>query len=459
MALGNYDVPAWVTRAPRNWSKNQRSTMSGIRAAMEAAAANPVNAMGRNSLTPQMAQAMTNPLLGGQQAGQLALPAAGQSSQALSHLPVGRVGGAIPLGAAPEAAARSINMAGMGGQSLGRTAAQGAASGVDDALLAGARTAAGGAAAGAGGLGLGAARPGMRAAYSAARAGGAGVGQAAGAGLSGITAAGAGGLGLGAAGALLPQVWNDPNSAWDDAASGALTGAGIGMGVGSVVPGLGTAAGGLIGGGLGGLAGFLTAGDASKEAESLQKELTSQRSKLSNILQQSGASSDFVKQAETKLDLMAMNAQSEDQIAPMMDSLVQQLIPAIAGDMQQQVAERMRSANVAAMQAWMGPMMQDALNRQQYYADQSAGAASRTAGQFADPALRAAGQSLASRTSLNAANSATSQLQQLAATPGILGYYSGQNQMGAPNQDFNSLAGAQQIPAGSDPLQMLLQGY
>lgn len=439
MALGNvkYDVPDWVGKPTRNMSKNQRGTMAAVRAAIEAAAANPVNAMGQNSLTPQMAaQAFQNPLMPSAQG---ALPAAGQTSQALSQLPVGRVNGAIPLGSAPEAAARSVNMM--------NTAPRAAMS---SPAATGAMPAAARAAAGLGDDAVRGAATGAQA-YQAAKAA-AGGGRFAGvrAGVGAAAKANPVGLAAGLAGVGLGAMWNDPNSRVDDAASWGLQGAGFG----SMAGPWGAAIGGLGGSALG----YMMAGDAEADANALTRELTTQRTKLTRILEQSGASSDFVQQAQTQLDLMAMNVTSKDQIGPLMEQLTGQLMPAVAGDQQQQATERMRAANMAAMQSWMGPMMQDALNRQQYYADQSGDALRRTASQFQDPTLREAGNSVASRTSLNAANSAAAQLQQLAAAPGVMGMYTGMDQYGMQPQDLASLAGATQIPAGQDYLSMLLAG-
>jgi hypothetical protein len=248
----------------------------------------------------------------------------------------------------------------------------------------------------------------------------------------------------------LGMVWDDPNSKLDEAASWGLQGAGFGSMAGPL--------GAVLGGAGGSILGYLMAGDAGADAQKLDKELTTQRSKLTRILEQSGASAEFVKQATTQLDLMAMNVTDREQIAPLMEQLVQQVMPGVVSDQQQQTAQRLREANMAAMQAWMGPMMQDALNRQQYYADQSADASRRTASQFADPAVRASANALASRTSLNAANSAASQLQQLAAYPGIYGYYTGMDQNGAAPMDFASSLTAQQVPNGMTALQAILGG-
>ena len=446
MALGNLSVlpdelPAWASRAPRTWSKNQRAQMKAMRAAMEAANANPI---------------AQNPFAGQQ----LALPA-GPSYMDMSHVPPaqraaaeaarglsGTVGGSaddaftalsrVPAG--QQAAAQAARGGGVGRMALGQALADSAAAGtmggapipmgaapsralvpwVDDAAraaagsvddiarmtgpeaveaLMGGAGAAGRAAAPAV-EGAAATRLTGAAAYQAAKAAAEG-GRFAGmrAGIGAAAKANPWGLGAGIAGAALPMVWNDPNSKLDNAASWGLQGAGLGSMFGPV--------GAVVGGAGGSMLGYMMAGDAGADADAMTRELTTQRSKLTNILNQAGASPDFVRQAQTQLDLLAMNATSKDQIATIMEGLTQQLIPSIAQDMQQQAAERMRASNVAAMQSWMGPMMQDALNRQQYYADQSASAQSRTANNFADPALRSAANSLASRTSLNAANSAT----------------------------------------------------
>ncbi len=256
-------------------------------------------------------------------------------------------------------------------------------------------------------------------------------------------------------GQVVGNVFDNKGSSWDEAATGALTGAGVGAGIGSLIaPGVGTAIGGGLGGLVGGAIGMF--GPKNTGENAVADELKTQQSRLTEVLNQFGASDELREQALLELQLGSLQATSKDQIKDIASQITSRLGAAIAQDKQTEEQERIRAANVAAVQAWTGPLMQQALNQQQFYANNAGASMQRAANTFNDPGMRASAQALASLTPLAASQQATGSLAQMASAPAILGAYPGVNSQGQLNSDLLSTYGAQQMPPGVSVIDMML---
>lgn len=370
--------------------------------------------------------------------------AAGMIGHIPSQLALGPGSGAIPLGAI-----------GSTGTSAATSAATGAAS-----QLAGAGAGGSGATAAAGAFNPALAQAAWQFGPAASGAGG----QAGGiiSKLGGRAGLMRGGMLAGAgilAGQASNQLINDDDSSWDEGLSAALTGAGIGAGLGTIVPGVGNLVGGAVGGAIGAGAGLAIGlfGPKNTGRVAVADELESQTKKMTELLSQYGASDELREEALMQLQLGTINAGSKDEVRAISQQVTSYLGQAISADKQTAAAERFRAANAAAVQSWLGPMMQEQLANQQFYADQSADSLRSAAATYADPSMAASTRVLADRVSTNAAQAGASQLGQLASTPSLMGYYSGIGQDGTQNADLASLLTAQPT-AGTSALEMMLAG-
>jgi gas vesicle protein len=231
----------------------------------------------------------------------------------------------------------------------------------------------------------------------------------------------------------------------DEGVTGALTGAGVGAGIGAAVGtpffGIGAVPGALIGGGLGALAGGAIGlfGPKNSGEEAVKSELETQEKKLREVLSQFGVSKDLRDEALMQLRLGSMDASSKDQVKAVATTITQQLGQAVAADKAEQEQMRMRESNLAAVQAWMGPMLQQQLERQNFYAQAQAQDMRAAANLYADPSQAATARAMASQVPLDSASAAAAQLAQLAATPALFGQYTGVNGNGQANQDLLSM--------------------
>lgn len=309
--------------------------------------------------------------------------------------------------------------------------------------------------------------PAGRAATVAGRAGGPFAGMAA--RLTGARAAatGAGGLAGGVAGGLtggmgamaaartaapwllagqvggmgVDAIMGNQNGTMDDALENAARGAGMGAAVGSIVPVIGTGVGALVGGGAGALYGALTGRDSDETERS--RAIASQSEKLTDLLNAANASPEMRQQISGAFQVtMATVDGGRNAVNAAADQLMAQLPAALMQDQAQQQAERERATNIAATQAWMGPMLQEQLGRVNFYAD-TAATGLRQAASGLSPELRGAYEAMAGQYPADVARGNAAMLQQLALTPSLYGYNTGINQQtGAANSDLASVLGA-----------------
>lgn len=229
------------------------------------------------------------------------------------------------------------------------------------------------------------------------------------------------GMGGQLAGGAIDSAFGDPNESWDNMlASGARWG-GAGAALGSMVaPGIGTAIGGAAGLGIGAIKGLV---DSRNEGDNaVASELGKQQSKITELLSQLGSSPDLREQALFQLQMDTSGAGTKDQVRDAAKALQAMLPDAIMADRQQQEQKRMQQANQAAAQAWMGPMLQQQVDRSQFYADQFAQAGRSAASHITDPALQASQMAMASGISAEQAAMNAAYTQQIAAAPNYYGY-------------------------------------
>lgn len=109
----------------------------------------------------------------------------------------------------------------------------------------------------------------------------------------------------------------------------------------------------------------------------------------------------------------------------------------------------------AAMQAWMGPQMQQVITQQDFYANQQADILNELAGNFSSPALSNAARAMAAQVPLNTSQQALATLNQIALTPGMYGFSADGTAVSGPFADPNAVGSAQPM---LDPLVALLAG-
>lgn len=230
------------------------------------------------------------------------------------------------------------------------------------------------------------------------------------------------GLGGSLAGGAINSAFGDPNASWDNALAGAAQWGGMGAGLGSLVaPGVGTAIGGALGAGVGALRGLSQAKNEGDKAvaDQLRKELGT----INDTIDKLGGGDELRQQAlyQLQLGVATGNITNRSGVKTIAAQVRSTLPDALLADQQQQQQQRSQEAAQAAVQAWMGPMLQDQLNKSQYYADQFGNAQATAAGYIEDPALRAAQLSQAKQISATQAATNAAYAQQIAAAPGYWG--------------------------------------
>lgn len=278
-----------------------------------------------------------------------------------------------------------------------------------------------------------AAAGGMNAATAAAAAGGAGgllgrifaPGTTLKSGLGRISGYGLGGAIAGSLGErLVNNLWNNPNSTTDEGVANALqwalTGAGVGAGIGSIVPVIGTGIGAGVGGLIGGVGGWLMGrdergGDEDSGAAMEDEELlgTFQR-----VLSGLGADDSYVDRAWAQFQL-------SQELSPDLDdtqrtALGQQVLQSAVQQLGIEQERQFYESNIAAVQAWMEPMLQQQLDSAQWYADQYATMGQAAASEISNPGLRAALEAQGAAYSAQQANANSLALQQMAFYPQTL---------------------------------------
>lgn len=172
--------------------------------------------------------------------------------------------------------------------------------------------------------------------------------------------AGAYGIGGYVAANLLHSVVGERDGTWDDAGEGALKGAGIGAGIGSMIlPGPGTLIGGALGGIGGGIWGKMTGNDSpgTERDEYLEQQLGSATKvgELTTLLSKYGLSPDTQQQVRLQIEALIPSLTSKNDAKALMSQVMSNL-PAL---MEQDRVDRASEARIAAMQAYLLPMMRD----------------------------------------------------------------------------------------------------
>lgn len=237
------------------------------------------------------------------------------------------------------------------------------------------------------------------------------------------------------------------NTAADEIATGALTGAGAGAGVGSMIaPGIGTLIGGaagFVGGGLIGAFGPKQTGE-----KAVTSEYQNQAKKLREALSAYGVSREFRSQALAQFRAASLSSTSKGEVKTLAKSVLANLPAAAAEDKAAEEQRKFQQSNNAAVQAWLGPMLQEVLDKQWFSAQQDSAMANSLAGRFTDPAMQAAAKSMASSQLTSTAAQQAGLLSQLAATPSLYGYATGINpDTGMANTDLTSLLMASPNPS------------
>lgn len=261
------------------------------------------------------------------------------------------------------------------------------------------------------------------------------------------------GLGGQLVGSGIESAFGDPNESWDNSLASAARWGGAGAAAGSLIaPGIGTAIGGGLGLGIGAVKGFM---DSKNEGDkAVEKALNDRSGQLNELLGQLGASADLREQAQFQLQMgvTAGGATTKSQVNDVYAQVKAMLPEAIMADRQQQEQSRMQESNMAAVQAWMGPMMEQQLSQAQWYADQWGNQASAAAQQIEDPGMRAAQQALASSIPGQQAAANAAYAAQIAAAPSAWGYQSDLlSQMRQAQQQLT------QQPGGMDAIMQMMQ--
>lgn len=262
------------------------------------------------------------------------------------------------------------------------------------------------------------------------------------------------GLGLGAAGSLASGFVPQSDGTRDDALRGLLQGAGVGAGVGSFVPGVGTALGAGIGAIGGGIHGLLTGGD-SKDTERADM-IAEQSKRLSDLMREHGFTTTGRREMLSMFEMQSELAEDKGQVKEVANQIIAMLPQArMADEMQraQEIDARQRQSAVMAAQAWLGPMIQQQMDRSGQFADDVTQAMLAQANQITDPSLRASAQRRAHQVSLDNATRNAYQLQQMALTPQMYGFQTQMDNQGVSQIDPLSVLTASPlfgsgVPAG-----------
>lgn len=236
---------------------------------------------------------------------------------------------------------------------------------------------------------------------------------------------------------------------WDEGLQGALVGGtgaalaggtilapftgGLSIPAAMAIAGIG---GALAGGGLG------LFGPKNTGEKAVASETRKQSKKLNSFLDQFGATPEMKKQLGTQFLMAASTAGSKKDVKAKYTELASnpQLADMIAQD-------RRRGAANAAVQAWMGPALKDAIGQQQFYANAQGDAFDRIASQYTDPTQAATTRAYGANARSSAAERSAAMMQQLALSGQLagLGMQTSQNQDGTNANDLQSLLAAQPV--------------
>lgn len=257
--------------------------------------------------------------------------------------------------------------------------------------------------------------------------------------------------GAGQAGKMgFDAVVGERDGAWDNAAGTALAGAGFGAGIGSIVPGLGTGVGAAIGAAGGGLYGLIKGGDSNETTR--QRAIDDQTKVLERLMTSSGVSIDSRDRVLQEFAIASEIADNKTEVRQVAEQIISALPAIQQADKQQRAIDRdarQRQSALVAAQAWLGPMMQNAVTRSSTFANDVTQSMLAQSNQISDPALRAAAQVRAKQVSLDNATQTAYMLQQTALTPQMYGYNTATDSAGVAQIDPTSVLNA--LPVGFDP--------
>lgn len=233
---------------------------------------------------------------------------------------------------------------------------------------------------------------------------------------------------------------------WDEGLEGALTGgvggALAGATIGAPAFGVGAIPGAIVGGiagalGGGGLGLF---GPKNTGEKAVASETKAQTGKLNKLLNTFGADAETRQAIALQFQMQASGAKSKSQVRDAYKQITSD--PTLV----QTISEgKRRKASMAAVQAWMGPAMQQALDRQQFYANAQGDAFDRIAGGYTDPNQAATTRAYGALARSGAADQAAAMMQQLALSQQLAGagYSTGANNDGTQQLDLASILNAQ----------------
>jgi hypothetical protein len=231
-------------------------------------------------------------------------------------------------------------------------------------------------------------------------------------------------------GGLFDSVVGERDGTWDDAASEAIRWAGTGAAMGTPFGPWGTAIGGGLGAIGGGLKGWLT-GEDSPETQ-LKDSISSNQEKFNKSLNQFGSISPELRDtALTQLQVGMAMAENPDQVKEVTNNVLSMVAQSIPADQAQQRDRLRRETLQASMQAWMGPMLQQAVAQQNFYAGAQQGLLNEIAGQYSSPTMQGTTKALAASIPANTAMANQMLLAQIATTPALYGYSAEGPTMGA----------------------------
>ena len=214
---------------------------------------------------------------------------------------------------------------------------------------------------------------------------------------------------------FIPQV----DGKWDDAARTAATWGSTAAGFGMLGSPLAAAIAGGAGTLAGGIWGYLHGKDSNKKE--LEKALSSSDTQFEKSLSALSLSPETAAQFRDQYNAMAQMAGSKDDLTSMRQQIIQQAIAALPADRANAQARAVQQARVAAMQAWLGPLMSQAAAQSDFYSQAAGNAMSSVADQIRNPGLAAAARAMATQIPLTNAANTQATLAQLAATPGLYG--------------------------------------
>ena len=235
---------------------------------------------------------------------------------------------------------------------------------------------------------------------------------------------------------LLRNVWDDPESQYDDAAAGALGAAGIGATIGSVIlPGWGTAIGAGLGGLYGGVKGWIDGDKTSSDA--IRSASQEQMARLNESFDRLGIDTESRRDLFDQLDTQLAFARSTDEVDAIFAQAAQ-LAPTMIGDMR-------RRARMAALQAAILPMMEQNAQRAQQASQRSQGWLNQAASIQSNPEVAALLRSQGEQLMAQQASRSQAAYGYSAALPLLNDL--GISNLGPQMTDYNALL-AQLQPAG-----------